>query len=97
MESLPHRDPVNWSQLLRGATNQEVDLISKMLLWDPTKRITADEAIKHPFFEKLHDLFDEPVPPYPVDEFDFERDDITKDQMRNEIWREIIHYNQNSH
>lgn len=42
MESLPHRNPVDWSQLLRGATDQEVDLISRMLICDLKKRITAD-------------------------------------------------------
>lgn len=27
-----------------------VDLLSKMLQYDPARRITADEAVKHPFF-----------------------------------------------
>mmetsp|Transcript_10772 Transcript_10772/g.15192 ORF Transcript_10772/g.15192 Transcript_10772/m.15192 type:complete len:123 (+) Transcript_10772:979-1347(+) len=30
-----------------------VDLLSRMLLFDPTRRITAQEALEHPFF---HDL-----------------------------------------
>lgn len=95
MESLPHKDPVDWSRILKGATEQEIDLISRMLLWDPAKRITADEAVEHPYFAKLHDPFDEPVA-YPVDEFDFERNDITMDQMRREIWAEVLHYNPKS-
>lgn len=95
MESLPHRDTIDWSRILRGASEQEIDLISRMLSWDPTKRITADEAVEHPYFAKLHDPFDEPVA-YPVDEFDFERNDITMDQMRREVWKEILHYNPTS-
>lgn len=95
MESLPHRDPIDWAQALRGATEEEIDLISKMICWDPTKRISVDEAVEHPYFAKLHDPFDEPIA-YPVDEFDFERNDITMDQMRREVWREVLHYNPKS-
>ncbi|XP_053573216.1 dual specificity protein kinase CLK4 isoform X1 [Bombina bombina] len=32
---------------------QLFDLIRKMLAYDPSKRITLDEALKHPFFDKL--------------------------------------------
>ena len=95
MMSLPHRDMVDWSQLLVGATPEEVDIISRMLTWDPSKRITADEAVEHPYFEKLHDPFDEPVT-YPIDDFDFERSDVTMEQMRREVWSEILHYHPES-
>ncbi|OHT14602.1 Mitogen-activated protein kinase MMK1 [Tritrichomonas foetus] len=95
MMSLPHREMVDWTKLLRGGTPQEIDLISRMLTWDPKKRITADEAVEHPYFAKLHDPFDEPVS-FPVDEFDFERNDVTMEQMRREIWSEILHYHPDS-
>jgi serine/threonine protein kinase len=34
---------------------QVVDLIEKMLEWDPKERITAEEAIHHEFFRDLND------------------------------------------
>lgn len=37
-----------------------IDLLSKMLVFDPDKRITAAEALKHPYFEEFHNDDDEP-------------------------------------
>jgi len=31
-----------------------VDLLEKLLVFDPDKRLTAAEALKHPYFEIYH-------------------------------------------
>lgn len=38
-----------------------VDLLEKMLVLDTDKRITAAEALAHPYFAQYHDPEDEPV------------------------------------
>ncbi len=40
---------------------QAVDLLTKMLMFNPSKRITIDEALEHPFLSALHSIDDEPV------------------------------------
>lgn len=35
-------------------TEQLFDLIQQMLIYEPRKRITAGEALVHPFFSSLH-------------------------------------------
>lgn len=42
-------------------SREGIDLLEKMLQWDPTKRITVTEALKHPFLSKWHDESDEPT------------------------------------
>lgn len=37
-----------------------VDLLEKMLVLDTDKRITASEALAHPYFSQYHDPEDEP-------------------------------------
>lgn len=38
-----------------------LDLLDKMLIIDPRKRISAEECLKHPYLEALHEEADEPV------------------------------------
>jgi serine/threonine protein kinase len=34
-----------------GTSPEAVDLVEKMMVFDPAKRITIDDAIKHPVFK----------------------------------------------
>ncbi|KAK3227875.1 hypothetical protein Dsin_007737 [Dipteronia sinensis] len=72
----------------RGA----IDLLEKMLVFDPNKRITVDEALCHPYFSSLHDLNDEPVCPRPF-RFDFDHSSCTEEHIKDLIWKESVKYN----
>lgn len=64
VQSLPHRDPIPFSERFASCTHVEpeaIDLLSKMLVFDPKKRISAAEALTHPYMEPYHDPTDEPV------------------------------------
>jgi serine/threonine protein kinase len=47
--------------LLPDASLQALDLLSKMLVFEPERRVACEEALRHPFFEDLHDSEDEPA------------------------------------
>ncbi|KAK9277612.1 hypothetical protein L1049_007158 [Liquidambar formosana] len=69
-----------------------VDLLEKMLVFDPSKRITVDEALCHPYLSSLHDLNDEPVCSSPFS-FDFEQPSFTEENIKELIWRESVKFN----
>lgn len=69
------------------------DLLKKMLIFNPLKRISIYDALAHEFFEELHYEPDEPTTTYvsPYD-FDFEKYDLTIEQTKAEIYEEILLY-----
>jgi serine/threonine protein kinase len=51
------RDPTKTSQINQifpGADTDAVDLLKKLLHFNPSKRITAEQALQHPFITSLH-------------------------------------------
>ena len=48
-----------------------LDLLSKMLVFDPSRRIGVDEALNHPYLSHLHDEIDEPVADFNMEDVGF--------------------------
>jgi len=57
-----------------------LDLLAKMLNFDPAKRITCEQALEHPYLAVWHDPTDEPVCPTVRLSIDFM---ITSDQLHS--------------
>ncbi len=49
------RPRVDFAELYPAAGKDAIDLINKMLLFNPYFRITVDETLAHPFFESIRD------------------------------------------
>lgn len=51
------------SELFKNCEEEAVDLIRKLLVYDPQKRISVEEALQHPFFSQFHNPKEEIVCP----------------------------------
>lgn len=60
VRSLPIMRRVPFSELFPKANPLALDLLERMLAFDPFQRITVDEALNHPYLAVWHDPNDEP-------------------------------------
>uniref|UniRef100_A0AAY4BXE4 mitogen-activated protein kinase n=1 Tax=Denticeps clupeoides TaxID=299321 RepID=A0AAY4BXE4_9TELE len=65
-----------------------VDLLEKMLVLDTDKRITAPDALAHPYFSQYHDPDDEPeAEPY---DQSFESRDLKIEEWKSLTYEEVV-------
>lgn len=78
-----HTNPINLQDIYKFADPDAVDLMSKMLIFNPNKRISIDEALQHPYFKDIHDTLEEE---FPIDEkMDFSYESVMHDKQRDEM------------
>ncbi|ODV68072.1 extracellular signal-regulated kinase [Hyphopichia burtonii NRRL Y-1933] len=70
-----------------------IDLLEKLLTFNPTKRITVDNALNHPYLKLYHDPDDEPISDkIPEDFFDFDKrkDELSIEELKKLLYDEIM-------
>ncbi|KAG2230030.1 hypothetical protein INT48_007061 [Thamnidium elegans] len=71
IKSLERFEKIPLVQLYPTASPSALDLLEKLLSFDPMFRINVQEALEHPYFDLFHDPEDEPSHSHAVD-FSFE-------------------------
>ena len=85
IRSLPFKKKIPWKVMFPRTNDLALDLLERLLAFNPTKRITVEEALKHQYLEPYHDPDDEPTAePIPEEFFDFDKnkDNLTKEQLK---------------
>jgi len=90
VRNLPFMPKVPFQRLFPQANPQALDLLDRMLAFDPSSRISVEEALEHPYLHIWHDASDEPACPQTFD-FAFE---VVEDvpEMRKMILDEVIRF-----
>ncbi|XP_026190261.1 mitogen-activated protein kinase HOG1A, partial [Cyclospora cayetanensis] len=90
----PANEGISFSSLFPGACPQALDLLRRLLAFNPSKRITALEALRHPYFKGLYCQEDEPKATQPMD-WSFDNFRPTKRLLQNMIYKEILSFHPN--
>lgn len=90
VRNLPFMPKIPFQRLFPQANPDALDLLDRMLAFDPSKRISVEEALEHRYLHIWHDASDEPSCPTTFD-FHFEVvDDVG--EMRKMILDEVINF-----
>lgn len=92
VRNLPYMQKVAFQRLFSQANPDALDLLDKMLAFDPSSRISVEEALEHRYLHIWHDASDEPSCPTTFD-FHFE---VVEDvpEMRKMILAEVQRFRQ---
>ncbi|KAF2932311.1 hypothetical protein DAI22_05g277900 [Oryza sativa Japonica Group] len=87
------KDPVPFSQKFPNADPLALKLLQRLLAFDPKDRPTAEEALTDPYFKGLSKIDREPsCQPIRKLEFEFEQKKLSKEDIRELIFQEILEY-----
>lgn len=92
VRNLPFMPKKPFPSLFPNANPDALDLLDKMLAFDPSSRISVEQALEHPYLHIWHDASDEPDCPTTFN-FDFEIIDEVH-EMRRMILEEVMRFRQ---
>ncbi|CAL5215330.1 unnamed protein product [Lathyrus oleraceus] len=93
LNSMRKKHPVPLFQKFPNIDPLALRILERLLAFDPKNRPSAEEALSDPYFHGLSNIDREPST-HPISklEFEFERRKLTKDDVRELIYREILEY-----
>lgn len=87
ISSLKSRSKQPFSRIYPDADSNALDLLDRLLTFNPNKRIDVSEALAHPYLKQYYDPNDEPVATHPFT-IDMEMDDYPIPKLKELIWNE---------
>lgn len=76
------------------ANKKAIDLIQRMLQFNPAHRITIEEALAHPYLADLHDETDEPRCEI---QFQFDDGNLQPNDVREMLYQEMLYFHPEPH
>ncbi|GAC72447.1 mitogen-activated protein kinase [Moesziomyces antarcticus T-34] len=92
IRSMPLRKRRDFRTLFPKASPEAIDFLQKTLTFDPRNRLTVEECLQHPYLSAYHDPDDEPGAPRLDPDFfyfDMQKESITKEDLRKELWYQV--------
>ncbi|KAE8135898.1 kinase-like domain-containing protein [Aspergillus pseudotamarii] len=95
IRSLERREPRPLQSVIQNLDDSARSMLERMLTLDPQERISAEEALQHPYVRMYHDPTDEPIA---EERFDwvFNGGEFDKEMLKDMIFMEVLHFHQSA-
>uniref|UniRef100_R7VYY2 mitogen-activated protein kinase n=1 Tax=Aegilops tauschii TaxID=37682 RepID=R7VYY2_AEGTA len=90
IKSLSYTAGIPLTRMYPQAHPLAIDLLQKMLVFDPSKRISVTEALEHPYMSVLYDPGANPPAQAPID-LDID-EKLGVEMIREMLWQEMLQY-----
>jgi mitogen-activated protein kinase 1/3 len=87
ISSLKSRAKQPFSRIYPEADSNALDLLDRLLTFDPNKRINVTDALAHPYLKQYYEPNDEPIATHPFT-VEMEMDDYPIPKLKQLIWNE---------
>ena len=92
--SLPQKPKVAWAKLFPKADATGLDMLDRLLSFNPSKRIDVEKALAHAYLSPYYDPQDEPVSQKPFT-FEMEFDELPTKQLKEMVHQEAVAFRMN--
>ena len=89
--SLPHKPKVAWSKVFPKADAVGLDMLDRLLSFNPSKRIDVEGALAHAYLSPYYDPLDEPVSQKPFT-FEMEFDELPTKELKAMVHKEASEF-----
>jgi mitogen-activated protein kinase 1/3 len=91
LNAFPKRERVDLATVYPGAGEEAIDLLHKILVFNPYFRLSIDECLDHPFFKKVRKSEKELVAGETI-KFDWEKEHLDRAKLREHFIEEIMFF-----
>eukprot|EP00906_Rhabdomonas_costata_P001631 RCo002664 len=86
----PKRERRNFCKIFPAASDNAIDLLERMLQFNPFSRVTVLEALEHPYFAQMHDPADEPGAQVFTFDMDLADENLTVMDLKEVLFQQML-------
>mmetsp|Transcript_11421 Transcript_11421/g.18304 ORF Transcript_11421/g.18304 Transcript_11421/m.18304 type:complete len:378 (-) Transcript_11421:401-1534(-) len=90
LSSIEIKKKVLLEDMYPDAPEEAIDLLEGLLQFNPKRRLSAEETLKHPYLKQFHNPKDEPTLPNPIKISFDDNKRFTIDEYRKSLYKRII-------
>ena len=92
LEKLPRKPPSRLQERYRGAPPEAIDILRRMLHFNPAKRISVDEALRHPYLASVRRVRRETEAQSVIEMEGGDAAKLSRDALKKLVYQEALHY-----